>query len=73
MVHSGVNVAKAIREAKACLSGKPVPKSNEPEQTDFSELSGSGVITNGVLSNPGSVGKSPYLRVTGAGEVKSGC
>ena len=65
----GVNVAKAIREAKARLSGKPVPKSNEPEQTDFSELSGSGVITNGVLSNQDLSAKSPYLRVTGAGEV----
>ena len=65
----GVNVAQAIREAKARLSGKPVPKSDEPQQTDFSELSGSGVITKGVLSNQDLLAKSPFLRVTGAGKV----
>lgn len=65
----GFNAAQVIREAKARLSGKPVPKNSESEQTDFSELSGSGTITNGVLSNQDLLAKSPYLRVNGAGEV----
>jgi len=65
----GVNVAQSIREAKARLSGQPVPKSSEPQQTDFSELSGSGVITNGVISNQDLLAKSPFLRVNGGGKI----
>lgn len=65
----GFNAAKVIREAKARLKGEAIPKSSEPEQTDFSELSGSGVITNGVIRNHDLLAKSPYLRVTGEGDV----
>lgn len=65
----GFNAAQVIREAKARLSGKPVPKNSQPEQTDFSELSGSGRITRGVLSNRDLLAKSPFLRVNGAGEI----
>jgi AsmA protein len=65
----GVNLARTIREAKARYSGKPLPPSDEPEQTDFSELSGSGVVTKGVLDNQDLLAKSPYLRVTGKGQA----
>ena len=47
----GVNLAKIIRDTKAKFEGKPVAASNEPQQTDFSELSGSAKITNGVDNN----------------------
>ncbi len=65
----GFNLAETIREAKAKFQGESVPKSDAPPQTDFSELSGSGVITNGVLNNQDLLAKSPFLRVTGAGAV----
>ncbi len=65
----GINLAQTIRETKALFEGKPAPKSNEPVQTDFSELSGTGVITNGILTNRDLSAKSPYLRVNGAGTV----
>ena len=65
----GVNLAKIIRETKAKFEGKSVPPSNEPLQTDFSELSGSAKITNGVVNNQDLLAKSPYLRVNGAGTV----
>ena len=39
------------------------------EQTDFSELSGSAKITNGVINNQDLLAKSPFLRVNGAGTV----
>lgn len=65
----GFNLAQSIREAKAKFSGTPAPKSDQPQQTDFSELSGSGVFKNGVLNNQDLLAKSPYLRVTGAGTV----
>ena len=65
----GVNLAKLLRETKAKFDGKPLPPSNEPEQTDFSELSGSAKITRGVLNNQDLSAKSPFLRVRGAGTV----
>ena len=65
----GVNLAKIIRETKARFEGKTLPASNEPEQTDFSELSGSAKITNGVINNQDLLAKSPFLRVNGAGTV----
>jgi AsmA protein len=65
----GVNLAQTIREAEARFKGQSVPKSEQPQQTDFSELSGSGVIKQGVLTNNDLLAKSPYLRVTGSGRV----
>ncbi len=65
----GFNLAQMIRETKAKFGGDPAPKGDAPEQTDFSQLTGSGVIKNGVLTNRDLLAKSPYLRVTGAGTV----
>jgi AsmA protein len=65
----GFNLAKMLRNARAKLAGETVAVSNEPEQTDFSEMSGSAVITNGVLNNRDLFAKSPFLRVDGAGKV----
>ncbi len=65
----GVNLARIIREAKAKLTGQTVQKSTEPEKTDFSELSASTVIKNGLVSNDDFLMKSPFLRVTGNGKA----
>ncbi|MCP5417398.1 MAG: AsmA family protein [Chromatiaceae bacterium] len=65
----GFNVARSIREAKARLAGKPLPSGKEPLQTDFSELSGSGVVRKGTLNNQDLLAKSPFLRVNGAGDI----
>ncbi|NNJ91175.1 MAG: AsmA family protein [Gammaproteobacteria bacterium] len=65
----GVNISKILRETKAKFEGKTLPATNEPEQTDFSELSGSAKITRGVLNNQDLSAKSPFLRVRGAGTV----
>ncbi|MBL3526724.1 MAG: AsmA family protein [gamma proteobacterium endosymbiont of Lamellibrachia anaximandri] len=65
----GINLAKMLRDAKAKLSGKAAAVSNEPEQTDFAELSASAVVRNGVLDNRDLLAKSPFLRVEGSGKV----
>lgn len=65
----GFNLAKTIRDTKARFKGKTVPPSDEPEQTDFSELRGSAKITKGVLVNKDLFAKSPLLRIEGAGKV----
>lgn len=65
----GFNLARTVREAKARLKGEALPPDDQPNQTDFSELTGSAVITKGVLVNKDLLGKSPYLRVTGDGQA----
>lgn len=65
----GVNLAQMLREGQAKLKGETLPASDEPPKTDFSEMSGSAVIKNGVLNNQDLLAKSPFLRVTGAGSV----
>ncbi len=62
----GFNLAKLIRDAKASLSGAPV-SGNDAEQTDFSELTGTAKITNGVIDNRDLEMKSPAIRVAGEG------
>jgi AsmA protein len=64
----GINVAGLIRNAQARLAGKPVDDS-APQQTDFSELSGSATIRNGLVNNQDLSAKSPLLRVSGKGQV----
>ncbi len=63
----GVNIAQLIREANARLKGRPVPKQDAPNQTDFTELSGSARIVNGLVHNQDLKAKSPLLRVGGKG------
>ncbi len=66
----GFNLAKMIRETRAKLAGESVPiNTNEPEQTDFSELTGSATIVNGLVNNQQLLAKSPYLRVEGSGKA----
>jgi AsmA protein len=65
----GINLAQTIRELKALFDREKAAESDEPRQTDFSELTGSGVITRGVLSNKDLYAKSPYIRVNGSGTV----
>jgi len=65
----GVNLAQLLRETKARFKGEKVPKINQPEQTDFSEISATGVIKKGILNNKDLLAKSPFLRVNGDGKV----
>ncbi|MEW8322872.1 MAG: AsmA family protein [Candidatus Thiodiazotropha taylori] len=65
----GFNLAKMIRDTKARLSGEPIPVFNEPEQTDFSELTGVAKIINGVVDNQRLHAKSPYIRLEGSGKA----
>ncbi|VAW76022.1 A/G-specific adenine glycosylase [hydrothermal vent metagenome] len=65
----GVNLVRVIRKGQALLKGKMLPQTGEPEQTDFSELSGSATVVNGVIHNKDLQAKSPLLRVDGKGKV----
>lgn len=71
----GVNIARTVRSAKSTLqnlTGNAPAQTgvgNTDERTDFSELTASFTITNGVLQNNDLSAKSPLLRMGGAGSV----
>jgi AsmA protein len=69
----GIDLAGAVRAAKSKFGGKDAEgAAARGEKTDFSELTGSFVIRNGVAHNDDLSLKSPFLRVTGAGDVNIG-
>jgi AsmA protein len=67
----GINLAKSLREAKASLGGgtEAVQKASATEKTDFSELSASFRIEDGVARNKDLSASSPFLRLAGAGSI----
>lgn len=65
----GFNIAAAIRRAQGALTGKPVAEEGTEKKTDFSALTGSARISNGVVNNPDLEAKSPLLRVNGKGDI----
>lgn len=62
----GINIPDMIRRAKAALSGQTIPPASK-QKTDFSELSASATITDGLVNNPDLSMKSPLLRISGKG------
>ncbi len=70
----GINLAKSMRQAKAALSMKDdaSTKAVQTEKTDFSELSASFQIADGVARSNDLDLKSPYLRLGGDGAVDIG-
>jgi len=64
----GVNIAHMLRKANATLTGAPQPP-DEPEKTDFTSLSGTAKIVNGVIQNNDLLATSPLLRITGNGQI----
>ncbi len=65
---NGFNLAEIIRNAKARLTGQNVTR-GAPLKTDFSELTGSARVDQGILTNDDMELKSPLFRVTGKGKV----
>lgn len=65
----GFNLGKVIRKAKATLAGQAAPSENEPEKTDFSTLSFTAQIVNGILKSDSLNAASPLFRLAGSGEI----
>ncbi|MBF0370842.1 MAG: AsmA family protein [Magnetococcales bacterium] len=66
---TGVNIAQKIRNAFNLFKGKPQEPEGSFEKTDFSELSGSAQIKNGLVKNSDLSMTSPLLRISGKGEA----
>jgi len=68
----GIDVAGTLRDVKSrlgALRGQHTQAASGSQKTDFSELSGTFQIKNGVARNNDLQGKSPLLRLAGQGEV----
>lgn len=70
----GINLAQSFREAKSLLASKQdaVQQAKATDKTDFSELTASFRIANGVAHNQDLSAKSPFLRLAGAGDIDVG-
>lgn len=64
----GFNLERILSAARG-RSGTQTERSNESDKTEFSELSASFVIAQGVLRNQDLKAVAPLLRATGAGEI----
>ena len=68
----GINLAEAIQDVRAVLGSRSATASDASKRTDFSEITASFVIRNGVAHNDDLQGKAPLLRLTGGGDVDIG-
>ncbi len=64
----GFNIGQKIREAYAALKGQPKPAATT-EQTDFTALSGSVTIQDGLVRNNDLRARSPLFSIDGKGTV----
>ncbi|HSD44052.1 MAG TPA: AsmA family protein [Burkholderiales bacterium] len=70
----GVDIAGLLRQARAILGSRSAVEQQAKggQKTDFTELTGSFVIKNGVAHNEDLQAKSPLVRVAGAGDINIG-
>ncbi len=64
----GFDIGYLLRRAQARLEGRTEPEPKELS-TDFTAITGTATIRNGVVRNDDLAGASPLLRVSGKGEV----
>ena len=70
----GINLAQSLRDIKGKLGARQdtTQQARAGDKTDFSELTASLKIANGVARNDDLAMKSPFLRLTGAGDIDIG-
>ncbi|MDR0775155.1 MAG: AsmA family protein [Azonexus sp.] len=70
----GIDLARTFRETKALFSTRKdaSQKARQTDKTDFSELTASFRIARGVARNDDLSMKSPFIRLTGAGDIDIG-
>lgn len=71
----GIDIVGALHGLKGklgALKGQPSRPANRAEKTDFSELSGTFTIVDGVAHNRDLLGKSSALRLAGEGTIDIG-
>jgi AsmA protein len=67
----GIDIAQSLRKAKSLFAGGTSEEQAAVAggKTNFSELTASFVIKNGIAHNSDLLAKSPFLRLTGEGDI----
>ncbi len=65
----GTDVWYQLRKARALFRQQVPPEPTLPARTEFSAVTATGVITDGVFQNDDFLAELPFLRLTGAGMV----
>ena len=65
----GTDVWHQLRSARAIYKREPAPEPRVPVRTEFTSITVSGPVTDGVFRNDNLLAQMPYLRVTGGGMV----
>jgi len=70
----GINLAQSLRDLKGKLGAKQdsTQQAKAGDKTDFSELTASLKIANGIAHNEDLAMKSPFLRLSGTGDIDIG-
>ena len=70
----GINLAQSLRDLKGKLGAKKdeTQQAKAGDKTDFSELTASLKIANGIAHNDDLAMKSPFLRLSGTGDIDIG-
>ncbi|MFK8052648.1 MAG: AsmA family protein [Woeseiaceae bacterium] len=69
---AGTDLWYQIRRARALFKQEPAPAAPSPARTEFSAMTGTAVVKNGVATNNDFIAELPFLRLTGAGQVDLG-
>lgn len=68
----GINIGELLRKARSALGSQSGDAADAKEKTDFSELSASFILKNGVAHNQDLELKAPLFRIGGAGDIDIG-
>ena len=70
--YEGTDVWYELRRARALLKKEEPPPKPSPARTQFSSVTATGVVTNGVMRNEDLKAELPFMELTGAGDVDLG-
>ena len=65
----GTDVWYELRKARALVKGEPAPQAPATPRTQFSSMTASGKVTDGVLRNDDFFAQLPFMRLSGKGSV----
>ena len=65
----GTDIWYELRRARALLKGEAAPEARKPPRTEFSAVTATGVVTDGVFRNEDLLAQLPFMRLTGNGSV----
>ena len=70
--YEGTDIWHELRKARAALRQETPPEATLPARTQFTKISATGAVTDGVMRNDDFIAELPFMQVTGAGDVDLG-